>query len=82
MAKKKSVKKLKSFKYDIKKVRLVQRKLILFVILFVASYFLYKVSTNALLNSVLGIASIIFGFVAVAFLLVWLVFFFLKLFGK
>lgn len=80
MVKKKSVK--KSFKYDKGKVRLVQRKLVLFVILFVASYLLYKVSANVFLNSIFGIASIIFGFVAVAFLLVWLVFFFLKIFGK
>ncbi|MFH1151605.1 MAG: hypothetical protein V1788_00600 [Nanoarchaeota archaeon] len=61
-----------------KKKNIVVKNLAIFVILFVASFLLYNVSTQEIYINLFFILSFIFGFVSIAFLIVYLVFFFRK----
>ena len=65
-----------------KKINLVLKNLILFVILFVLSGILYAVSGSEIYKNLFLLLSIIFGFVGVAFLIVLLIFLFLKIMKK
>ena len=90
MANKKSVRKKavkkKNFRKSVvtqvksseKKKDIIIKNLSIFVILFVASILLYGVSTQEMYSNLFFILSFIFGFVSVAFLIVYLVFFFRK----
>jgi len=61
------------------KFGVVFRNLILFVLLSLISYILYLVSENDVFVDIFNFLWIIFGFIAIAFLLALLVLFFLKL---
>ena len=61
-----------------KKVDVARKNLLFFVILFIISLVLYSISSNTLLVTFFGMASIIFGFIAVAFLIAFLVYTFVK----
>ena len=65
-------------KSQAKKKDIVIKNLAIFVILFVASILLYSVSTQEMYSNLFFILSFIFGFVSIAFLIVYLVFFFRK----
>jgi len=65
-------------KSQAKKKGIVIKNLALFVILFVASILLRSVSTQEMYSNLFFILSFIFGFVSIAFLIVYLVFFFRK----
>lgn len=91
--KKKSVEKLKRKSRSVnkprklvratqKKINLVLKNLILFIILFVLSFVLYFVSEKEMYTTLFGLLSVVLGFVAVAFLIVLLVFFFLRAMKK
>jgi hypothetical protein len=60
------------------RVGLAWRNLILFLIIFIFSFLLYSFSSSDLLKNFFGILSIIFGFLAFAFLIVFIVLFILK----
>lgn len=61
-----------------KKYSLGLKDLIISVILFVASVLLYYVSNNTFASNLFYLLAILFGFISVAFLIVFLVFAFLK----
>lgn len=63
-----------------KKERFIWRNLILFVILFVLSLVLYSASSSEIYDNLFLVLMIFFGFVGVAFLISFLVYFFLKKF--
>ncbi len=58
------------------------RNLILFLIMFVVSYGLYSASSSDLMINLFFLLSVIFGFVSLAFLLVLLIFVFMKIIRK
>ena len=83
IARKKSVKrKSGSIKSDKQKINLVLKNLMLFAILALASFLLYSVSSNELLVNLFSLLTIVLGFVAGAFLIILLVFFFMRLMKK
>jgi len=57
---------------------LAWKNLILFVVLFVISFILYNASTNSLITNLFGLLSIILGFLALAFFIIWIVLAILK----
>ncbi len=65
-----------------KKFNLVLVNLLVFIILFVASALLYSVSKNDFATSVFYLLSILFGSISVAFLIVLLVFVFIRMSKK
>ena len=65
-----------------RKINLVLKNLILFIILFVLSFVLYSVSEQEMYLNLFGLLSVILGFIGVAFLIVLLVFLFLKAMKK
>lgn len=65
-----------------KKFNIVLNNLILFVILFVLFLVLDFVTSNDLWSNLFGILRLIFGFVALAFLIVLLIFLFTSWFKK
>lgn len=65
-----------------RKVSLVLKNLILFIILFVVSLVLYAGASIEIYVNLFGILSIIFGFLALTFLIVFLIFVFMKVFKK
>ena len=82
MTKKKSVSKKKvvsrktvSHKSDSfpARIRIAWRNLLLFIILFLASYLLYSFSNTTLFSTFFGIMAIIFGFVSLSFLMALMV---------
>jgi len=62
-----------------KKFNLVLYNLIIFIVLFVASALLYLVSNNDFYSNVFYLLAILLGFISIAFLIVLLVFVFVKL---
>ena len=80
----KSVFKLRGMKLsDYKrKTSLILRNLTMSVILFVLSLGLYYVASGEILTDLLWVTALISGFVSVALVISYLVFLFLKLFGK
>ena len=65
-----------------KKMSIVIKNLILFVVLAIISYLLYNVSGSELLRQLFYLAAILMGFIALAFLIVLLVLLFLRLLKK
>lgn len=65
-----------------RKFDLVLKNLVLFAILFVVSIGLYNVFTDEILVSFFWILALITGFIAVAFLISYLILFFMKGFRK
>ena len=64
-----------------KKVKIIVKNLILFGILFVLSSLLYSTFTaSELLSDLFGISALLTGFIAVALVIAYLVFFFSKVF--
>ncbi|MBT96993.1 MAG: hypothetical protein QF567_02285 [Candidatus Pacearchaeota archaeon] len=68
----KSVRKSKKSSPKKNKVGLVLKNLVLSIVLFVLSLFLYNVSSNELLSNLFWILALITGFVSLAFLIAWL----------
>ena len=68
---------------NIRKISLVSKNLITFVILFVVSLVLYSASSsNSIYENLFAILTMIFGFVSLAFLIVFLIFVFMKMLKK
>ena len=66
-----------------KKVKIIVKNLILFGVLFVLSLLLYTTFTSSgLLSDLFGILALLTGFIEVALVISYLVFFFLKVFKK
>ena len=65
-----------------RKINLVLKNLVTFVILFVISLVLYMGATKEIYINLFASLLILFGFISVAFLIALLVFVFLKLFKK
>ena len=65
-----------------RKIGIALSNLILFAILFVISLVLYSVSNQEIYTNLFLMLSILFGFLAIAFLITYLIFFFLKSMGK
>lgn len=61
-----------------KKIGFVFKKLILFVILAVASYLLYNVTSEGILNNLFFLLTFVFGFISLAFLIVLLIMLIMK----
>ena len=72
----------KLVRYTKKKINLVLKNLILFVAISLLSFALYSVSNNAIFKNLFLLLVIVSGFVAVAFLIVFLIFLFLKVMKK
>jgi len=81
MVRKKRVKK-GTIRYDKKKFNLAWKNFLFWLILSILSLVLYKVVSHPLWNTLFGILWIILGFIAVAFLIVVLVFLFMKSFRR
>lgn len=67
---------------DKKKINLVLRNLILFAVISLLSFLLYRVSNKDIFMNLFLILAIIFVFVSIAFLIILLVFVFLRLLKK
>ena len=65
-----------------RKIKIVITNFLLFVILFVVSVGLYKVSGDVIYINLFAILSIIFGLLSLAFLITFLVLFFYRIFNK
>ncbi len=78
----KTVKSKRMVRFSKKKINLVLKNLILFVILFTLSFVLYNVSSQEMYTNLFLLLSIIFGFITIAFLIVLLIFLFLKVAKK
>ena len=97
MAKKKSVRKRSAIRRAVSKpaarsvvsarpertrFSFVVKNLVLFIILFILFLVLYYISTNAIYKNLFWILAVLIGFVGVAFLLVLLIFVFMRIFRK
>ena len=83
MVKKKVIKKdNKKVKANKQKINLVLKNLILFGILFLTSFLLYTISSDELLINLFSLLAIVFGFVVGEFLIILLIFFFMRLIRK
>jgi hypothetical protein len=60
------------------KIRVSLRNLVVFLILFAASFILWMVSSTDIFRNLFGLLSIIFGFLSLALLIVLMVFLILK----
>ena len=65
-----------------RKITLVLKNLILFIVLGLISFLLYSVSEKESLQNFFGILAIVLGFIALAFLLVLLILLFMRAFKK
>lgn len=68
--------------FNQQKFTLVLRSLFLFIILFILSLLLYSLTSGSLWNNFFFLFVMIFGFVSLAFLIVFLIFVFYKLLKK
>ena len=59
-----------------RKFNLVVRNLVFFSVLFIVSFGLYNVSNNVLYTDLFGIFAVLFGFLAIAFLIALLIYVF------
>ena len=88
MPKKKRVMKKKGTKVavkglsDNKRFNMVFRRFVFFLIFFILFLVLYFVTSNELWNNFFGLATLIFGFISAALLIVLLVLWFMKLMKK
>ena len=79
MARKKSVKKKTRKKPDLKnKLKFALNRFLFFVILSLISFVVYSYIGNDLLNDLFFVMTMIFGFIAVGFLVVLLILFIIK----
>jgi uncharacterized membrane protein YdbT with pleckstrin-like domain len=60
------------------KIHATLRNMFVFLVLFLASYLFYKISSTDLFLNLFGLLSIIFGFLTLAFFVVLMVFLVLK----
>ena len=60
------------------RVSIAWRNFLLFLVLFIVSFVLYRISTSALFLNLFGLLSILFGFLAFALLVVLVVFLILR----
>lgn len=65
-----------------KKFNLVLKNLIIFAVISLASFVLYTVSNSLMFRNLFSLLSMIFGFVAVAFLIILFIFIFMKTIKK
>lgn len=65
-----------------KKMDIALRRFAFFATLFIVTLVLYKLSTQDLYENLFGVFSAIFGFVSLAFLVIILIFFFLRFLKK
>lgn len=65
-----------------RKIKLTLKNLILFAILTLISFLFYRFSNNVLFRSLFGLLAMILGFVGLAFLIVFLALWILKLMKK
>ena len=65
-----------------RKINLVLRNLIVFVVMSLISFVLYSVLINEIFKNLFSLLAMIFGFIAVAFLIILLVFLILKVMKK
>ena len=83
VSKKRVVKKpLRFVRSSKRKINLVLRNLILFVVMSLISFVLYSVLINEIFKNLFSLLAMIFGFIAVAFLIILLVFLILKVMKK
>lgn len=73
---------LSSLKYMERRISNVWRSLILYSVLFILSFVLYNVSSEEFYVNLFFLFSVILGFVMIAFVLVLLIYFFLKVMHK
>lgn len=79
MARKKSVKKKTRKKPDLKnKIKFALNRFLFFVILALVSFVVYSYIDNDLLNDLFFVMTMVFGFIAVGFLVVLLILFIIK----
>jgi len=79
---KKPVIKKRKVRYSSRKIKLVLRNLFLFVVLFILSLILYSISGTEFYKNLFLLIGVVFGFISLAFLIVLLVFVFLKFLNK
>ena len=79
---KKAIKKFKKVRASKRKINLVLNNLILFAVLSLASFLLYRVSSDELLINLFYLLAMVLGFVAGAFLIILLIFFFMRMMNK
>ncbi len=79
---KKATKKSKKVRASKQKINLVLNNLILFAVLSLASFLLYRVSSDELLINLFSLLAMVLGFVAGAFAIVLLIFFFMRIMNK
>jgi len=65
-------------KKKVSKFKIALKNFILFFVLFLVSFVVYQFISNELYLNLFFILSVIFGFISLAFLIVLLVFFFLR----
>jgi len=78
----KTPKKSKNIAFGKGKIEIVTRNLIMFAMFFFISFILYGVSTSEFAINLFGILSIAFGFIAISFLIAYLIIFFYRNFRK
>jgi membrane glycosyltransferase len=78
----KKVSSVKLIRANKRKFSLVIKKFFLFLILSIVSFALFNVTGNTFLQNLFFLLSFVFGFVATAFLIVLLIFLFMKGFKK
>ena len=83
VSKKKTVgKSMRMVRASKRKINLVLKNLILFVVMSLISFGLYNILNNEIFKNLFSLLAMIFGFISVAFLIVLLVFLILKLMRK
>ena len=65
-----------------RKVKIILKNLVLFSVLFILSVIFYNVFTDEILVNFFWILALITGFITVAFVIAYLIFFFLKMLKK
>jgi hypothetical protein len=55
------------------KIKVVTKNFIAFLVLFAVSYILYKIVSSGFFNNLFFLLVLVFGFVALAFFIVWMV---------
>ena len=64
------------------KMKKVVRSIVMFLALFAVSFVLYSVTSAGFWNDLFFLLVLVFGFIALAFFIVWLVLLYLKASGK
>ncbi|MEK6828722.1 MAG: hypothetical protein AABY15_01240 [Nanoarchaeota archaeon] len=64
------------------KIKIVTKKFITFLVLFAVSYILFKITSEGFWHDLFLLLVLVFGFVALAFFIVWMVLLLMKSMGK